>query len=55
MELTIDETHAKRLLKEVLIELVHERQDLFLEIMLEALEETRIPSRLSARFGRTAV
>lgn len=50
MELTIDEIHAKRLLKEVIIELVHERHDLFLEIMLEALEETGLASAI--REGR---
>jgi hypothetical protein len=50
MELTIDEAHAKRLLKEVMIELVHERQDLFLEIMLEALEETGLAAAI--REGR---
>jgi hypothetical protein len=50
MELTIDEAHAKRLLKEVMIELFHERQDLFLEIMLEALEETGLAAAI--REGR---
>lgn len=39
MELTIDEIHAKKLLKEVLLELMNERQDLFFEIVTEALEE----------------
>jgi hypothetical protein len=40
MELTIDEQQAKRLLKEIVIEMVQEQHDLFLELMVEALEET---------------
>ncbi len=40
MELTIDEKQAKRLLKEIVIEMVQEQHDLFLELMVEALEET---------------
>lgn len=39
MELTISETKAKELLKEVIIELAQERRDLFFEIILEAIEE----------------
>ena len=39
MELTIDEVHAKKLLKEVLLELMNERQDLFFEAVSEAIEE----------------
>lgn len=39
MELTINETHARKLLKEILVELVQERQELFLELMIEAMEE----------------
>ena len=39
MELTIDEVHAKKLLKEIVIELVHERQELFYELIMEAIEE----------------
>jgi len=39
MEFTISEKQAKELLKEVLIELMEEKRDLFLEVMLEALEE----------------
>ena len=50
MELTIDETHAKKLLKEVMIELVRERQDLFFEIFLEALEEVGLANAI--REGR---
>lgn len=39
MELSIDETQAKKLLKEIIIELVQERQELFSEIIAEAIEE----------------
>ncbi|GJM41772.1 MAG: hypothetical protein DHS20C20_20540 [Ardenticatenaceae bacterium] len=50
MELTIDELHAKKLLKEVLLELMNERQDLFFEIVSEALEETGLAEAI--REGR---
>ena len=39
MELTLSETQAKALLKEIVIELVQERREWFSEIMVEALEE----------------
>jgi len=39
MQLTIDKRETKQLLKEVVLELVQERHELFLEIMLEAIEE----------------
>lgn len=39
MELTIDETYTKRLLKEVVVELINERQEMFLEVIMEAMEE----------------
>jgi hypothetical protein len=39
MELTIDETHARKLLKEVVVELINERQEMFLEVIMEAMEE----------------
>jgi hypothetical protein len=39
MELTISEKQVKELLKEVLIELMEEKRDLFFEVMLEAIEE----------------
>lgn len=39
MELTIDEVQAKKLIKEALVELVRERQDLFFELIVEAIEE----------------
>lgn len=39
MELTLDEVQAKKLIKEALVELVRERQDLFFELIVEAIEE----------------
>ena len=39
MELTVSEKQVKELLKEVLIELMEEKRDLFFEVMLEAIEE----------------
>jgi Asp-tRNA(Asn)/Glu-tRNA(Gln) amidotransferase C subunit len=39
MTLSIDEQNMKRLLKEALLELLEERQDLFLEVMSEVIEE----------------
>ncbi len=50
MELTIDEVHAKKLIKEVLLELMTERQDIFFEIVTEALEETGLAEAI--REGR---
>ncbi|MCA9954288.1 MAG: hypothetical protein H6657_17625 [Ardenticatenaceae bacterium] len=50
MELTIDEIHAKKLLKEALLELMNERQDLFFEIVTEALEEAGLVAAI--REGR---
>jgi hypothetical protein len=50
MELTINEKQAKELLKEVLIELMEEKRDLFLEVMLEAIEEIGLANAI--REGR---
>ena len=50
MELTISETKAKELLKEVIIELAQERRDLFFEIILEAFEEIGLANAI--REGR---
>ena len=50
MELTISETKAKELLKEVIIELAQERRDLFFEIILEAIEEIGLANAI--RQGR---
>jgi hypothetical protein len=46
MELTISEKQAKALLKEVLIELLEERRDLFFEMMLEAIEEVGLANAI---------
>lgn len=50
MEVTISETKAKELLKEVIIELAQERRDLFFEIILEAFEEIGLANAI--REGR---
>jgi hypothetical protein len=50
MELVISEEQAKELLKEVLVELMEERRDLFLEAMLEAVEEIGLANAI--REGR---
>ena len=50
MELTISEKQAKELLKEVLIELMEEKRDLFFEVMLEAIEEVGLANAI--REGR---
>lgn len=50
MEVTISETKAKELLKEVIIELAQERRDLLFEIILEAFEEIGLANAI--REGR---
>lgn len=50
MELTLNETQAKALLKEVVLELVQERRDWFFEIMVEAMEEVGLANAI--RKGR---
>jgi len=50
MELTINEKQAKELLKEVLIELMEEKRDLFFEVMLEVIEEIGLANAI--REGR---
>jgi len=39
MEIKIDETQAKELIKEVVLELITERQDLFLELFVGTIED----------------
>lgn len=39
MELTLNESQAKALIKEVLVELLEEREEWFSELLIEALEE----------------
>ncbi len=50
MELTISEKQAKELLKEVLIELIEEKRELFLDVILEAIEEIGLANAI--REGR---
>jgi len=50
MELTINEKQVKALLKEVLIELLEEKRDLFYEVLLEAIEEIGLANAI--REGR---
>jgi len=50
MELTISEKQAKELLKEVLVELLEEKRDLFFEVLLEAIEEIGLANAI--REGR---
>lgn len=50
MQLTIDETNAKRLLKEALVELMNEREDWFFALMVEAFEEAGLANAI--REGR---
>ena len=39
MELMTDEVRTKKLIKEALVELVQERRELFIELIVEALED----------------
>jgi len=50
MEVTISEAKAKELIKEVVIELVKEKHDLFFEIIVEAMEEIGLANAI--REGR---
>jgi len=50
MEVTINEAQAKELIKEVVIELVKEKHDLFFEIIVEAMEEIGLANAI--REGR---
>ncbi|MBN1484895.1 MAG: hypothetical protein JXA37_09250 [Chloroflexia bacterium] len=50
MELTISETTAKELLKEVLVELIQEQREVFFEMMVEAIEEIGLANAI--REGR---
>ena len=48
MELTLNETQAKAIMKEIVIELVQDKHDLFLEIVVEALEEVGLANAIQA-------
>jgi hypothetical protein len=50
MELTLNETQAKALVKEAVVELVQERHDWFFEMVVEALEEVSLANAI--REGR---
>ena len=50
MELTINETQAKALVKEVLKELLQEKRDLLFEVILEVIEEIGLANAI--REGR---
>lgn len=50
MELTINETQAKALVKEALIELLQEKRDIFFEVVLEVFEEIGLANAI--REGR---
>ncbi len=46
MEVTFNDAKTKELLKEVIIELMKDKRDLFYEIIMEALEETALASAI---------
>ncbi len=50
MELVINDVSTKKILKEVMLELVRERQELFYDIMREVIEETGLANAI--REGR---
>jgi len=50
VELTINETQAKALIKEALMELLQEKRDLFFEVVLEVIEEIGLANAI--REGR---
>ena len=46
MELTFSEKEAKALFKEALVELLEERRDLFLDVLVEAIEEVGLANAI---------
>jgi hypothetical protein len=50
MELILDEANTKKLLKEIMIELINDRQDLFHELIMEVIEEVGLAAAI--REGR---
>ncbi len=46
MELTINDEKMKDFLKEIIIEMMQEKRDLFYEIILEALEEVALANAI---------
>ena len=50
MELVIDDSSTKKILKEVMLELVREQKDVFYDIMRDVIEETGLVAAI--REGR---
>ncbi len=50
MELVLDDTSTKRVLKEVMLELLREQKDIFYDIMRDVIEETGLAAAI--REGR---
>jgi hypothetical protein len=50
VELTVNETQAKALIKEALMELLQEKRDIFFEVVLEVIEEIGLANAI--REGR---
>ena len=46
MEIALDDTKTKELLKEIVIELVKDKRELFYEIIMEALEEIALANAI---------
>ena len=46
MEITFNDAQTKELLKEIVIELIRDKRDLFYEIVIEALEETALAAAI---------
>ncbi len=46
MEITFNDAKTKELLKEVVIELIKDKRDLFYEIIMEALEEAALANAI---------
>lgn len=47
MELVISDEKFKELIKEILIEMIKEKRDLFYELILEAMEEAGLAKAIS--------
>lgn len=48
MELTLNESQTKAMLKEIMIELVQEKRSWFFELVVEALEEVGLANAIQA-------
>ncbi len=47
MELTISDERMKDFIKEVIIEMIKEKKDLFYEVILEAIEEVALANAIT--------